>query len=58
MLIMKNLVVGFTLSLAGVMLIGAAYKEGYNKGVDDCSKMLKLATSIIDVCQKDEAEAE
>ena len=52
---MKNVVPGILMSLVGIVVLGAVYKDGYNKGVSDCNKTIKLMAEVAKAVKKGES---
>lgn len=50
---MNKFIVGAICALIGVAGITEAYKLGYNKGVDDCKRMIKLASEVAETVKKE-----
>ena len=52
---MNKTLVGAICTLVGVVGAIEAYKIGYNKGVNDCKRMIKLAAEVAETVKKKES---
>lgn len=52
---MNKTLVGAICALIAVVGVSEAYKMGYNKGVDDCKRMVKLAAEVAESVKKKES---
>jgi hypothetical protein len=54
---MKEIIKGALCAALGVVAYKAIYAKGYNKGVDECARMAKLAVDVKETVENKEEES-
>ena len=53
---MSKFVGGIIVTIAGIMAVTEAYKLGYNKGIDDCTRVLKMVNKVAKAVEDKESD--
>lgn len=54
---MKEILTGALCAILGVFAYNRIYAKGYNKGVDECTRMAKLAVDVKKTVEKEDEES-